>query len=181
MLLSNLSVKVSMKRFYTSLAIASAMLLSACQFQPLYGNNNTVSGGQDTQLAAIEVSRAYSRVGQQARNHLIFLLTGGNPSPQKTHEARIRVNYNNNVLAAINDPTIRDSSAGTITVTISYDLIDNSTGKSIATGTREASASYDRTGQVFANERAERDAEDRAAREAAEAVRLAIASDLKRV
>ena len=39
-------------------------------------------------------------------------------------------------------------------------------------------AFYDRTGQVFANRRAERDAENRAAREAAESIRFAIASDL---
>lgn len=163
------------------LAVLSGLLfLSACQFQPLHGPTSNTYGASGSKLSAIEVSQAYNRVGQQVRNHLVFLFTGGNPSPQKTHEARIRVKYNNNVLAAINDPAIQDSSAGIVTVSVSYDLIDKTTGKSIATGSRQAKASYDRTGQVFANERAERDAEDRAAREAAEALRLAIAADMEK-
>ena len=148
--------------------------LSACQFQPLHGSNSnsTVSGG----LASVGVSQVNSRVGQQVRNHLLFLLNGGGPAVDKTHEARIRVSWNNKLLAAI--PTVRDTTSGTVTVTVSYDLVDNATGNIIKSGQRKAIASYDRTGQVFANNRAERDAENRAAKEAAEALRLAIAADL---
>ena len=158
-----------------SLLVAALLALAGCQFQPLYGENSLGAGGN---LSQVDVSQVNSRVGQQVRNHLIFLLDGGNGSTEKTHEARLRVSYSNKQLVALED--VEDSTAGTITVTVSYDLIDLSTGKAIARGARNADASYDRTGQVFANVRAERDAENRAAKEAAEALRLAIAADLNR-
>ncbi|MEM7289040.1 MAG: LPS assembly lipoprotein LptE [Pseudomonadota bacterium] len=157
-------------------AVVMCMALAGCQFQPLYGNSSAslASGG----LSTVAVSQAYSRVGQQVRNHMLFLFNGGSRTGEATHEARIRVSYNNKLLASIVDQ--QDSTSGTVTVTVTYDLVELQTGDAIATGTRKAIASYDRTGQVFANERAERDAENRAAREVAEALRFAIASDLSR-
>ncbi|MEM9331732.1 MAG: LPS assembly lipoprotein LptE [Pseudomonadota bacterium] len=153
-------------------------VLAGCQFQPLYGDRSaSLQSGID--LSSVSVSQVDNRVAQQVRNHLIFILGGSNTSAQKTHEARIRVSFNNKQLAAIEG--VQDSTSGTVTVIASYDLIDLATGKAIANGSRQAQASYDRTGQVFANERAERDAENRAAKETAESLRLAIASDLNRI
>ena len=54
------------------------------------------------------------------------------------------------------------------------------TGKRIAAGKRNVSASFDRPRQEFARLRAERDAENRAARELAELLRLAIAQDMSK-
>ena len=162
-------------------AVSCLLVLAACQFRPLYGETSSTLSGDTANLAAVEVSNVSTRVGQQVRNHLVFLFTGGRPTPEKTHEAVIRVSSGRTELAAIPDPSIQDSTAGTVSVNVSYSLIDKETGKTIATGARIGQASYDRTGQVFANQRAVRDAENRAAREAAEAIRLAIASDINRV
>lgn len=167
------------KNLIRLLAIGFVMVgLSACQFQPLHGSGGATgtSGG----LSTVSVSQVDSRVGQQVRNHLLFLLNGGFGGAEKTHEARIRVSWDNRQLAAIPNQ-VNDTTAGVITVTVSYDLISLADGKAIASGTRKTTASYDRTGQVFANKRAERDAENRAAKAAAESLRLAIASDLSRV
>ena len=60
-----------------------------------------------------------------------------------------------------------------------YKLVD-STGKLVSNGDRQFSASYDVPRQEFAAFRAQRDAENRAARELAELLRLAIAQDLSR-
>lgn len=155
----------------------ASLLLAACQFQPLHGSQSakpTNVGG----LSAVSVSQVNSRVAQQVRNHLLFLLNGGFDSVEKTHEARIRVTWYNTQQAAIQG--VRDNVSGTITVVASYDLIDLSSGKSIGNGSRQTQAYYDRTGQVFANKRAEIDAENRAAKEAAESLRSAIASELSR-
>jgi len=158
-----------------SLLILLAISLAACQFQPLHGSNS-VATANGTQLSGVTVSQVDSRVGQQVRNHLLFLMNGGFAPAENTHEARIRVSFSNRLIASLESE--RDSTSGVISVSVFYDLIDLSTGKSVNSGTRRAEASYDRTGQVFANTRAERDAENRAAKEAAEAVRLAIASNL---
>ncbi|MEM9277535.1 MAG: LPS assembly lipoprotein LptE [Pseudomonadota bacterium] len=170
------TVKISVLWNVAALLLVSGLV--ACQFRPLHGTQSAAL--QDNQnLSAVSVSQVNTRVAQQVRNHLVFLLDGGFSNAEKTHEARIRVTWNNRQLAAIRGA--QDSTSGTITVIASYDLVDLSTGKAISSGSRQTEASYDRTGQVFANERAERDAENRAAKEAAESLRLAIAADLSRI
>lgn len=169
-------LSVVKKGFPVWLSLLFLAGLTACQFEPLHGSRGATgtSGG----LSTVSVSQVDSRVGQQVRNHLLFLLNGGFGGAEKTHEARIRVTWSNRQTVAI--PGTSDNTGGAVTVSVTYDLIDLSDGKAIATGNRKSVAAYDRTGQVFANERAERDAENRAAREAAEALRLAIAADLNR-
>ena len=158
------------------IAIFALLFLSACQFQPLYGDR---APGQGSGLEQVGVASVDSRVAQQVRNHLLFLLNDGFASQQKTHEARLRVSFSNQLSSAL--PIAEDSTAGTVNVRVSYDLVDLSTNETIASGSRDAIASYDRTGQVLANNRATRDAENRAAREAAEALRLAIASHMSKL
>jgi LPS-assembly lipoprotein len=162
----------------SAVLIASTLLLVACTWQPLY----STSGRADTGLAAsplsqVSVSPVDSRVGQQVRNHLIFLLQGGRDAEKARYRLQLRVTDIRNEYAAVEN--IRDFTAGSITVTASYDLIDTTTNTRVAGASRVATATYDRTGQSFANERASRDAENRASREAAEQLRLAIAADLK--
>ena len=81
-------------------------------------------------------------------------------------------------------PDSRDfggTTAGTATVTVSYNLVELPTRRQIASGRRVGSAYYDRTGQSFANDRAQRDAANRAAQDAAEQVRMAIAADFAKL
>lgn len=171
MLLSNQITKI--RRL--SIAVVSLIFLSACQFQPLHGDSAIANKAA---LKNVGVASVNNRVGQQVRNHLLFLMNGGTSSSSKTHEAKLRISFNDKQLAAIAEE--EDATSGTVTVRASYDLVDISTGDVVASGVREAIASYDRTGQVFANNRATRDAENRAAKELAEALRVAIASDLSR-
>ncbi len=68
--------------------------------------------------------------------------------------------------------------AATLHMTGSYVLTDLATAKPVASGSRSIQASYDQPSQEFATLRARRDAEDRAARELAELLRLDIAQRL---
>ena len=172
MLLFNQITKITR----TTIAVIAVLVLSACQFQPLHGDR---AASQSGGLEHVGVASVDSRVAQQVRNHLLFLLNGGFASSEKTHEARLSVNFNNQLSASL--PSVEDSTAGTVTVRARYNLVDLKTNETVASGTRDATASYDRTGQVLANNRATRDAENRAAKEAAEALRLAIASHLSRL
>jgi hypothetical protein len=61
-------------------------------------------------------------------------------------------------------------------VTVSYTLAAD--GRLVTFGSRSASASWTTSGQVLADEAAYRDAQERAARAAAETVRLSILSAL---
>ncbi|MCO5133792.1 MAG: LPS assembly lipoprotein LptE [Phyllobacteriaceae bacterium] len=161
--------------------LALAALLQGCQFQPLYSSDSGTVAGSNLALSSISVAEVDTRVEQQARNHLIFLLSGGAAPPNPTHEVRIRVASNSRVLAArvkSGQSSQIGNTAGSVELTASYEIYDFASKQIIHRGSRFASAAYDKTSQSFASERAQRDAENRAAREVAEQLRFAIASDL---
>ena len=158
--------------------IGSALMLGACTWQPLYSTSGRADTGMaSSPLSQVSVAPVETRVGQQVRNHLIFLMQGGRDARETRYRLQMRVASIRNEYAAVEN--IRDFTAGSITVTASYDLIDTTTNTRVSGNSRVATATYDRTSQSFANDRAARDAENRAAREAAEQLRLAIAADLK--
>ncbi|NMG38026.1 hypothetical protein GRZ55_02075 [Chelativorans sp. ZYF759] len=165
---------------------ALAILASGCTVQPLYGTNGgSASGAPATgvaaELAAVEVAPVNDRIALEARNHLIFLLTGGQG---RTDSPRYRVDLtasaSDRAAARITRRLDDEPTSRTVTVTVAYRLVDARTGRPLAAGTRSAMAAYDLSRQEFAALRARREAEDRGAREAAEMVRMAIASDLAR-
>lgn len=173
-----MSVRATFGRLLPAAMLTIALGVSGCVFQPLYGTDSYSPGTDAYALSSVWIPEVDTRVGQQVRNHLIFLLEGGRGTSQPVYEARIRVRDTNKEFAPTR--TVRDNTAGSVTVRVSYDLIEKSTNSLIGGGTRLATAAYDRTSQNFANTRAVRDAENRAAREVAELLRLAIAADLKR-
>jgi LPS-assembly lipoprotein len=67
-----------------------------------------------------------------------------------------------------------------LAMTAFYTLTESATGRVISTGRRQVSSAYDVPQQQFAAMRAERDAENRAARELAEQLRFAIAQDFSK-
>ena len=65
--------------------LAALLLLGACQFQPLHGDYSA-QATSNADLSTVSVSQVNSRVAQQVRNHLIFLLKGGTSVAENTHE-----------------------------------------------------------------------------------------------
>ena len=125
-----------------------------------------------------------TREAQQVRNHLIFMFNGGAGQPA---DARYRLGFDLTKRdLRVLDVQLSDGSndldptAGTVELRADYVLTDMQTGEKVATGTRSAMASYDRPRQFYSAWRGEKDAADRAARELAEFMRLAVAQDLKR-
>ena len=151
------------------------MALSSCTIQPL---NASKPGTALTpsQLSGVEILEVSNRVGQQVRNNLIFGLNGGNNPTGTTHTLSLVVTAAKAVISV--QTSTKAPTAAQITVTTNYTLRDRANGDIIASGLRQAIASYNRTNQSFANQRAERDAEDRAANEVAEQLRLVIAATL---
>ncbi len=154
-----------------------AASLSACTFQPLYAPSASVDGDLVTELSQVNVKQVDTRVAQQVRNHLIFILGAGNYSPDQRYDAHLQITSFERRTSS--QTSLSDTTAGFITVTARYTLIDTQTQKRIAGGNRKASSYFDRTSQIFANQRAVRDAENRASKEVAEKLRHAIATDLR--
>jgi LPS-assembly lipoprotein len=171
------------RRACLAVTLALATLASACTVRPLYSSAPLASGSTanaQTELASIAIKPVKTRYAQQVRNNLIFALTGGNGQPAApAYSLDINVSELLESAARIQVATDLDQpTAGTVTLTSRYRLTDAATGAVVASGRRSISASYDKPSQEFASYRAQIDAENRAARELAELLHLAIAQDL---
>lgn len=172
-----------MKRIGATIAALtiSGFMATACTVQPLYAPSGPSGVAKNAALGSIYVKPAEDRVGQQVRNALIFLLNGGSEQPANpAYELELKVSRSNRGALVIQTPTDGEPTASTVTVTANYTLTDTVDETKISARRASASASYDVSGQEFANARAERDAENRAARDVAERIRALLAADLAR-
>ncbi|PTE08076.1 LPS assembly lipoprotein LptE [Mesorhizobium helmanticense] len=163
--------------------VVSAALLSACTVRPLYSSAPLTAGSQvgaATELASISIKPVNTRYAQQVRNNLIFALGQGAGEPASpVYSLDLGVTELVESAAIVQIQTDEDEpTAGTVTLTANYVLTDAKTGTAIARGKRSIASSFDKPQQEFASYRAQIDAENRAARELADLLRLSIAQDL---
>ncbi len=160
------------RRAFVGAVLVSALGLGSCQVQPLYGK-----AGITGELASVGISEPTNRVEQAVRNQMIFLLSGGAGEPANpVYQLTLRVSSSNvNYLSQISSNLPQP---GRVTLSASYTLTRD--GKLIKQGAQRMDAQLDYTSQQFAQVRAIRDAEDRAARELAEVLKLDIASALSK-
>jgi LPS-assembly lipoprotein len=166
----------------TCLLAVGLLGVSGCSVQPLYSDgpvaNSAVTGSIGTELSMVAVKPTTTRVGQEVRNRLLFLLYGGQAEPAAPRYTLIlAVGSISEASANVQVNTENEPTAAIETVRASYSLRD-ADGTVVATGQRQFMASYDVPRQEFAAVRAKIDAENRAARELAELLRLALAQDL---
>ena len=162
--------------------IALGALNAAC-FQPLYASR-TVSGTPlGTQLAMVQVDRIDapngtpdSRVAVELQNQLDFEMNGGSGMISPTHNLKVRMQLGRSSI--ITDPTSGRVLSEITAINAQYTLTELATGKAVMTGNTFSRVSSDYPGQQqrFARVRARLDAEDRAAKVVAEAVRTRVAS-----
>ena len=148
--------------------------LSACGFQPLYG---TTAGGQKLAavMASVDVVPIPGRVGQKLRNELIFASTGGgNPAPTRY---KLDIAIKERVVDQLVQRT-GDATGQVFELEATFKLLDSKTGKVMYQGKTVSRAPYNRYQEIFANVRARYDAENRAARTAAENIRTQVAAQL---
>jgi LPS-assembly lipoprotein len=173
------------RRFAFRLAgVACLGGLAAGCFQPLYGEHSlTNSPAIGPALAGVDVNQipapsgsSEARVAVEARNQLLFDLTGGAAPPPPTHRLAIRMTSNrSSVIVDIvsGRPDVEDYG-----LNVNYTLTEIKTGKPVITGNTFARVSYDIPGQAqrFARARGLRDAENRAAKVIADNIRTRLAS-----
>lgn len=155
-------------------ALALGLLASACTVQPVY---MPIAQGPQVaaDLSAIQIEDVSDRVGQQVRNNLIFGFTGGGVAAPPRYDLALRVTSREARLGFERDET---APAYSVTVTVTYELKEIGTGKVILRSLNRGVASYDRSNQAFANQRARIDAEDRAAQSVADDIQLRLAAAL---
>jgi LPS-assembly lipoprotein len=166
-----------------AIVFAAAGLTAGC-FEPLYANRPTAGiDNVHDKLAAVELAPATTRPGAPdaritvaMRNTLQFDLNGGAGATAPTH--RLVVNVLANDISFIIDITTGRPTAQIGAVTANYQLVEIATNKIVLKDTAYSHVDYDIAGsqQRFAVQRAELDAQDRAIKIVAEAIRNRLAS-----
>jgi LPS-assembly lipoprotein len=161
----------TLKKIASLTAIVTlAAALSACR--PMYGQT---SMGSDTasELAAVEVAIIPGRVGQQIRNELIFLFTGGDHAAVPNY--KLDVVFRQSVLSVLFKRT--DDAAGQIySIDATFTLREINGKTVLMNGRSHARAAFDKHKSTYSNIRAERDAKNRAAKDIAKDISTRIAA-----
>ncbi len=161
------------------LGMAGTLLLfaSSCTVQPLLSQNSISS----TANIGVSIEPVETRVAQQVRNRLIFLLNGGPSEPvDPIYTATLSVGTQARGLLNV-QPDPNDSDTSAVSLTLIGTLVLNSSDED-QPGIKfdgRALASFDQSTQIFANSRAFIDAENRAAAELAEQLRNQVLAYLK--
>lgn len=164
-------------------ALTALLAAASCTVEPLNARSTAASGvvgGESASvrelLAATSVAPVGTRVGQQVRNELLFAMNGGTATSQPQYDVKLVTTSTDSALAV--EAGIAAARAAQVMVTSQYTLVETSTGKTVTSGKRTIISSYDRTSQKFANQRAAREAENRAAKDVARQIRLALGQAL---
>ena len=166
-----------------ALVLAAASLTGGC-WQPLYGTNPTVATDSvRDKMAQVDIlpipavkGQPQARLAVALRNSLQYALNGGAGANAPTYTLKVTVATTQ--LSVIVDNTSGRPDAQVDSVVAGYTLIEMATGKVVLADVTTAHVDYDIPGaaQRFAKQRAQRDAEDRAVIDVAEAIRNRLAS-----
>ncbi len=168
MLLFNQTRSDRLVRFAVGLGLT--LTLSGC-FQPMYGGFE--GGHLREELSAIKIDPISDRLGHYLQNELIFSFNGSGSTVPPKYRLAIELTEGNQT--PLVDIISGRATAGTVVVSANYTLTNMSDGKVITKGSAVTAASYDRTGQRFADVRANRDAEIRDAKSLADQIQTRIA------
>jgi len=153
----------------TARAVISCALvagsLSACAdgsgFKPLYGAAG-IGAGVDSKLASVQVAPIPGRLGQRIRNDIIFETTGGGAVTE--HPAyRLEIAVTESLASTLVDAT-GNANSQVYTAEAKFNLVRLSDKTVVLKGSSFGRASFERNASVFANVRAQDDAQDRTAR-----------------
>jgi LPS-assembly lipoprotein len=167
-----------------ALIMAMAGLTAGC-FEPLYGRNVATPGADSVRdkLAQVDIPVIPARQGSPAariavamRNALQYDMNGAAGANAPTH--RLTMTVAPTSLTVIVDVASGRPTAEVDGVTVNYQLTEIATGKVVLRDSAFSHVDSDAPGsqQRFAQQRAKRDAEDRAVTAVAEAIRNRLAS-----
>lgn len=159
-----------MRRAPITLLLAAALVLAGCGYRPLYGTSSETAGVAAT-LSSVSIPEADDRVGQLIRNDLMSSMRAGKGEEKYTLLLKPVVKRNG-VIEKPQPNVTRQS----ITLAVSYELVDRSNGDVVHTGKTFSQASFDVIRQPFADLQAETNATERAVHEVSADIRTRLAA-----
>lgn len=155
------------------LLLVFALGLTGC-LQPLYAPVDGLDVAAE--LRAVEIDPVPERLGHYLHNELILAFDGtGGGAPVKYH---LVVTAKERLLTPLVDTFSGRADSASVVVDAEFKLVPVGGGEALASGVAQASASYDRSAQRFANIRAARDGEIRLAKALADQIRTRVAASL---
>jgi LPS-assembly lipoprotein len=152
-----------------------ALALGACGFHPLYG---TIDGKPGIDMSSIYVKPIPERTGYVLRNDLLDLFDSmGNPDGAK-YRLEIELKTQRVALGFLENAQITRYN---FYLTARYQLVSTTTSKPVKRGIARTITSYNVVSSPYATVTAEKDAQDRAARDIAETIRTELAVFLRQV
>lgn len=161
----------SRKSRFVLLLAALSPLLAGCGFSPLYSRAETNKDIIQA-FSEIRIERIEDRIGQQLRNNLLERLTPLGEPAKPNYRLMTTVRTSTESLGIRKDET---STRANLHVSVNFILYD-SNRQAIFSGGMTVISSYNILEQVFSSTIAEKEAEARAVREAADAIRAQLAS-----
>ena len=158
-----------MSRFFgVAFVVGAALALSACGFRPLYATGTTPDG-METYFSQVFVEPIPGRQGVHLRNQMMDALTPAGTPSSAAYKLSIKLEDVKEGLAIQANTQITRYN---YRLTAQYELRDTVSGEVLDKGLARAIAAYNVADSQFATQSAERDAQERAAREVGEDIRL---------
>ncbi len=151
-------------RVVVACALAASLVVGCADgsgFKPLYGSSG-IGAGVDAKLSHVQVAPMPGRLGQRIRNDLIFETTGGG-EVTKDPVYRLEIAVTEGLISTLVDATGNPNSQ-LYTAEAKFNLIRIKDKTVVLKGSSFGRAAFERNPSVFANVRAQDDAQDRAAR-----------------
>ena len=161
------------RRIAAALLLAGLLpALAGCGFKPLYGRD---SGGGDVvpEFAQIGIEQPNDRGEQLFRNRLLDILTPKGAPDRPRYLLKYRITES---LGSVFVTRSEEITRSNLQVSIATILHDYESGRPIFSSSATSQASFNQTTNDYANLISERDARDRAMRDAAEQLRIRLAN-----
>ncbi|MGQ9366310.1 LPS assembly lipoprotein LptE [Azospirillum sp. ST 5-10] len=147
-------------------ALASAALLPACGFQPLYGDRGAV-GGAAQQLSEVAIANIADRRGQQLRNLLIDRFYTTEQAAQQPYRLDATIQAFEQKLAIRKDASAERAQ---LVVTVPFRVVDAGNGRVLLSSSARALISYNLLEEHYAALATVDDAYERALRQIADEI-----------
>tara|TARA_R110002020_G_scaffold80502_4_gene200832 strand:+ start:98 stop:610 length:513 start_codon:yes stop_codon:yes gene_type:complete len=158
----------------TGIVLAAAGTIGACSFTPVYSDAGALAGQSTLNLAFAKPTTRLEQIVYQELS-----LRFGNAVSPTAPLATVTVSSSAADLLVTTTTNPSKPLGVTVTATLTITARDGSAAEPV-TYTRTATAEYTRAGQVLADNAAASEAAERAARSAAESLRLALLAALSR-
>ncbi|MDX2263353.1 MAG: hypothetical protein NW215_00070 [Hyphomicrobiales bacterium] len=167
-------------------AIVIGAVLGGCGFQPLHGPTASGANLSDV-MKSVDIALVPGRVGQKIRNELIFAATGGAGDSGAKAEYRLEMI----VKEELRNTLVASTGAAQgqiVEVNVDFKLIKLADNKTVFEGKAAGRAAYDKVyddvtttatrRNLFSDQRAKLDAENRAARTVSETIKIRLGAFL---